>query len=72
MFAPHLLPFGNKKNGKHEEKKIKESNKIKKKTIEDLFKNERGLLINKVKAGGSGTLNDGNTAGRFFLLSIIF
>lgn len=25
-----------------------------------------GLLVHKVKIGGSGTSNDGNTAGKFF------
>jgi len=36
------------------------------KTIQDLFKNEMGLLVDKIKPGGSGTLNDRNTARQFF------
>ena len=51
------------KNGTHEEKNINERYKIIIIKSEDLFKNEMGLLINKVKTGGSGTSNDGNTAG---------
>lgn len=36
-----------------------------KKEIQDAFKNQTGLLIDKVKQG-HGTTNDGNTARRFF------
>jgi len=36
------------------------------KTIQDLFKNEMGLLVDKVKPGGSGTPNNINTARQFF------
>lgn len=35
------------------------------KTIEDLFKNEMGLLVDKVKPGGGGKQNDTNTARNF-------
>ena len=34
--------------------------------LKDLFKNEKALLVNKVKAAGSGTSKDGNTARKFF------
>ena len=36
------------------------------KTIEDLFKNEMGLLVDKVKPGGGGKQNDTNTARKVF------
>jgi hypothetical protein len=38
----------------------------KKQAIQDLFKNEMGLLVDKAKPDGRGTSNDGNTATRFF------
>jgi hypothetical protein len=38
----------------------------KKETIQDLFKKEMGLLVDKVKGGRGGTSHDGNTATRFF------
>lgn len=33
--------------------------------MQNLLKNEIDLLVNKVKPGGSGTSNNGNTARRF-------
>lgn len=36
-----------------------------KKTIQDIFRQEKGLLLSVVKVG-AGTTNDGNTARRFF------
>ena len=38
-----------------------------KKTIQERFRKEIGLLVDVPKPGGSGTTNDGNTARRFFL-----
>jgi hypothetical protein len=37
----------------------------KKKLFRNLFNNEIGLLVNKVKPGGNGTSNEGNTARKF-------
>jgi len=64
MFAPHLKPFGNKKLASKREDQWKLQNK--KKQIEDLLKNEMGLLVNNVTAGSSRMSDDRNTAGRFF------
>jgi hypothetical protein len=38
-----------------------EDKKNYKKTIQDLFKSEVGLLVDEVKPDGSGRPNDGNT-----------
>ncbi|KAK4887577.1 hypothetical protein RN001_003848 [Aquatica leii] len=46
-----------------EEKIIFENRK---KTLQQDFKNQLGLLVDHVKPGSSGTSNDGNTARRFF------
>jgi hypothetical protein len=43
-----------KKDCKREGKKINEGYKIRK-TFHDLFKNEMGILANKVMPGGSGS-----------------
>lgn len=40
--------------------------KNRKMQLQTKFKEELGLLVDKVKPGGSGTSNDGNTARRFF------
>ena len=45
--------------------------KHKKKTIQDLFKSEMGLLVDEVKPNGSGRPNDRNTGKRFSFLEII-
>jgi hypothetical protein len=65
VFAPHLILFGNKKNGKYEWKKIKECYKIRN-IFHDLFKNEMGILANKFTPGGSGSSQGGNTVRRIF------
>jgi hypothetical protein len=65
MFAPHLIPFRYKKwqaRGEAGQRKVQN----KKETIQGLFKKEMGLLVDKVKPGGGGKANDGNTARRFF------
>ncbi|XP_028146043.1 uncharacterized protein LOC126891809 [Diabrotica virgifera virgifera] len=38
----------------------------KKRTIQQIFRDRTGLLVDIPKSGGSGTTNDGNTARRFF------
>jgi hypothetical protein len=48
--------------GEEDQRKVQN----KKETIQDLFKKEMGLLVDKVKPGGGGTPSDGNTARRFF------
>ena len=48
--------------GEEDQRKVQN----KKQAIQDLLKNEMGLLVDKAKPGGSGTSNDGNTARRFF------
>jgi hypothetical protein len=52
-----------------EEDKRKVQNK--KETIQDVFKKEMGLLVDKVKPEGGGMSNDGNTARKLFLKKII-
>ena len=43
------------------------------KTVQELFKNEMGLLVDKVKPGGRGTPNDENIdrSSLFYFLNII-
>jgi hypothetical protein len=65
MFAPHLIPFRNKKvasKWRRNQRKVQN----KKQAIQDLFKNEMGLLVYKDKPVKSGTTNDWNTARRGF------
>lgn len=42
-----------------------------KKRIQDEFREKMGLVIDKPRAGGSGTSNDGNTARKFFKNSAV-
>jgi hypothetical protein len=51
------------KNCKHEENKLSE--KVKKKTMPELFKKGMALPVHSCKLGRSGTSNDGNTVRRF-------
>ena len=65
-YLVHILYRLEIENGMHEREKINEIYKIRTKNCSTPLQNEMGLLVDKVKPGGSGTPNDGNIARSFF------
>jgi hypothetical protein len=53
MFAAHLIPFRNKKNGKHKEKKTTERYKIKKKLFKTSSKRKWVFSLIKLSLEGA-------------------